>query len=226
MPIPNCLPNGSRALQDNIQHLCPKESMAVAAPREKNSFHPPVPRENKKPRMRLTIEATIKSRLRTYLFPITVSMFRVGCCVEGRLRELLTSYHPRKLPSFPQPTFTTLSSAINPTRTVQFDSGSYSIGIDTHALCCMVNAPHLFEDLKLGEVREIKGINSELDIKGTGTFNFKIKDDNGMKHEIKIPNSLYATELKRCFLSPQHWVQEVKDNYLRPKGTRMSQDNM
>jgi hypothetical protein len=46
-----------------------------------------------------------------------------------------------------------------------------------------------------------------------------------MTHEIKIPNSLYVPELKRCLLSPQHWVQEVKDNYPMPKGTRMSQDD-
>jgi hypothetical protein len=87
----------------------------------------------------------------------------------------------------------------------------------------MVNAPHLFEDLKLGEVGEVEGIKSGLDIKGTGTFKFKIKDDNGMTHKIKIRNSLYVPELKRCLLSPQHWVQEAKDNYPRPKGTRLSQ---
>jgi hypothetical protein len=145
--------------------------------------------------------------------------------MEERLRELLTSQHPRRLPSFPQPTFTTLSSAVDCTRTIQFDSNSYPIGIDTHALRCMVNAPHLVKDLKLGEVGEVEGIKSGLDIKGTGTFKFKIKDNNGMTHKIKIPNSLYVPELKRCLLSPQHWVQEAKDNYPRPKGTRMSQDD-
>jgi hypothetical protein len=46
-----------------------------------------------------------------------------------------------------------------------------------------------------------------------------------MTHKIKIPNSLCVPELRRCLLSPQHWVQEAKDNYPRPKGTRMSQDN-
>jgi hypothetical protein len=66
---------------------------------------------------------------------------------------------------------------------------------------------------------------SGFDIKGTGTFKFEIKDDDGMLHKIKIPNSLYASELKRCLLSPQHWVQEEKDNYPRPKGMRMSLDN-
>jgi hypothetical protein len=68
----------------------------------------------------------------------------------------------------------------------------------------MVNAPHLFEDLILQDVGEIEGIQSGLDIKGMGTLKFKIKDDNGMTHETKIPNSLYIPELKRYLLSPQH----------------------
>ena len=84
----------------------------------------------------------------------------------------------------------------------------------------MVNAPHLVEDLKFGEVGEIEGIKLGLDIKGRGTFKFKIEDDNGKMHKIKIPNSLFVPDLKRCLLSPQHWVQEAKDNYLGQKAHR------
>ncbi len=120
MPVPSCLPDGSHAPQDDIQCLYPRESMAVAAPREKDSFIPKRLHGRKKPSMHLQTESTNNAILRTYLVPITVSMFRVGCCMEGQLRELLTSHHPRKLPSFPQPTFTALSSAINRTRTVKF----------------------------------------------------------------------------------------------------------
>jgi hypothetical protein len=40
MPVPSRLPDGSRALQDNMRWLCLREYMVVAAPREKNSFHP------------------------------------------------------------------------------------------------------------------------------------------------------------------------------------------
>ncbi len=72
---------------------------------------------------------------------------------------------------------------------------------------------------------KVEGIKSGLDIKGVEKFKFNIKDNNSMMHKIKIPNSLYVPELKRCPLSPQHWVQEAKDNYPRPKGTRMSQYN-
>jgi hypothetical protein len=89
----------------------------------------------------------------------------------------------------------------------------------------MVNSPHLFKNLQLKQEGEVAGINSELEIKGIGTFKFKVKDDDGTTHEIKIPNSLYLPDLKRCLLSPQHWAQEAGDNYPLPRGTRMENDD-
>jgi hypothetical protein len=43
IPVPSHLPNRPHAPHDDIQRLCPRESMAVDAPREKDSFHPQVP---------------------------------------------------------------------------------------------------------------------------------------------------------------------------------------
>ncbi len=43
MLCPSRLPEGSHTLQDNIQHLCPREPMAVAVQREENSFQPQAP---------------------------------------------------------------------------------------------------------------------------------------------------------------------------------------
>jgi hypothetical protein len=201
--------------------------MALAAQREKNSFHPQVPPWEEETKCGFANGSNHKSRLQTYLIPVAVSIFKVGCCVEQHLGELLATHHLRVLPSMSQPTsFIALSSVVDHTRVVCFNS-AYPIKIDTHASRCMGNAPYLLEDLKVkvGEVGEVEGIKSGLDIKGVGTLKFKIKDNNGMMHKIKIPNSLYIPELKRCLLSPQHWVQEAKDNYPRPKGTRMSQDD-
>jgi hypothetical protein len=48
--------------------------------------------------------------------------------------------------------------AVDRTTAVRFDSDSYLIRINTHALRCMVNTPHLFKDLKLGDVGEVEGI--------------------------------------------------------------------
>ncbi len=54
-----------------------------------------------------------KSKLRTYLVPIAVSIFKVGCRVEGWTREIFAARHLRKLPSISRPTFPALSSAVN-----------------------------------------------------------------------------------------------------------------
>jgi hypothetical protein len=89
----------------------------------------------------------------------------------------------------------------------------------------MVNSPHLFENLQLKQGGEVAGINSGLEIKGIGTFEFKVNDDDGTTHEIKIPNSLYLPDLKRCLLSPQHWAQEARDNYPLPRGTWMENND-
>jgi hypothetical protein len=40
VPMPSCLPDRPHALEDDVSHLHPRESMAVAAPRVKNSYHP------------------------------------------------------------------------------------------------------------------------------------------------------------------------------------------
>jgi hypothetical protein len=102
------------------------------------------------------------------------------------VREILAFCCLRELPSITRPTYTTLSSVVNRILAVRFDSNSYPIGIDTHASCCMVNAPHLFEDPKHGDKGEVEGVKVGLDIKGTGTFKFKIKDNNSMMHKISV----------------------------------------
>jgi hypothetical protein len=92
------------------------------------------------------------------------------------------------------------------------DSDSYFIGVDNHASRCMANSPHLFEDLHLDNDKgRADGINSTLDISRQGAFKFNITNDNGKAHMIRIPNSLYVPNLKRCLLSPQHWAQEAGD---------------
>jgi hypothetical protein len=76
----------------------------------------------------------------------------------------------------------------------------------------MAHAPHLFKNLRLNKNNgQVDGITSGLDIAGQGTFKFNVTDKDGKAHTIKIPNSLYIPNLKRCLLSPQHWVQETGD---------------
>jgi hypothetical protein len=95
---------------------------------------------------------------------------------------------------------------------VRFNSDSYPVEVDNHASKCMANAPHLFEDLHLNNNKgQVDKINSGLDIAGQGTFKFNITNDGGKAHMIRIPNSLYVPNLKRCLLLPQHRAQEAGD---------------
>jgi hypothetical protein len=75
--------------------------MVVAAQREENSFHPQAPPREEEADHAFADRINFKAKLGTYLVPIAVSVFKVGCGVEGRLRELLASHHLRELPSFP-----------------------------------------------------------------------------------------------------------------------------
>jgi hypothetical protein len=70
----------------------------------------------------------------------------------------------------------------------------------------------------------VEGIKQGLVIRGIGTFKFKIKEDDGKTNEIKVPNTLFLPDLRRCLLSPQHWAQEARDNYPLPIGTQMASD--
>ncbi len=83
--------------------------------------------------------------------------------------------------------------------------------MNNHASYCYVNSPHLLDDLVLSNKGSVDGITDGLPIKGKGTFKFTIGDDNGRRHNIRIPESLYIPRMKKCLLSPQHWAQTAAD---------------
>ena len=96
---------------------------------------------------------------------------------------------------------------------VHFDSDSYLMGVDGHALYCMANCTDQFDsNLKLVEGdHQVDGIGSGIAIKGVGTFKFRLEDDNGQVHTIRVPNLLYVPSLKRVLLAPHHWAQEAHE---------------
>ena len=64
-----------------------------------------------------------------------------------------------------------------------------------------------FKDLKPSEGATIVEIAGGLVSQGTGMFCFNIEDDDGFKHHIELPNSLYIPGLPQTLLCPQHWAQ-------------------
>ena len=105
---------------------------------------------------------------------------------------------------------------LKPTR---FDYESYPIGIDNHASRCISNCIDDFASTIKPSKRQLIGISGSLDIKGTGTVKWVIEDDDGVRHHIHIPNTLYVPDAPMRLLSPQHWSQTANDNSPSPNGT-------
>ena len=92
------------------------------------------------------------------------------------------------------------------------------MGVDGNALYCMANHTDQFNsNLKLVEGdHQVDGIGLDIAIKGIQTFKFRLEDDEGQVHTIRVPNSLYVPSLKRVLLAPHHWAQEAQDNAPTP----------
>jgi hypothetical protein len=181
--------------------------------------HPSMHRKKKKARQPSKIEDQAqrkRSLTPTYLLPLALITFKVGCHVEHFLRHIKVALTIECLPKLVA--FTAVTQSPYQVPRIRFDTDSFVIGINTFASITLGNHPDQFEDLKMHNNTEVEGIKGGLDIKGTGTFKFHIEDDKGGVHLINIPNSKYVSDLKVCLLSPHHWAQEVKDHLLSQKG--------
>jgi hypothetical protein len=165
-----------------------------------------------------------KSLMLTYLLPLALISFKVGCHVEHSLHRLRAALNINQcLPKIVA--FAASTTLLYQVPRIHFNTDSFVIGMDTFASITLGNHPDQFEDLKEHNDMEVQGIQRGLSIKGTGTFKFHIKDDKGGVHLIKIPNSKYIPDLKVCLLSPHQWAQEAKDHYPVPKGTKTDTNN-
>ena len=71
---------------------------------------------------------------------------------------------------------------------------------------------------------QIYGKRPKLTIDKICTIKWNIEDDNGTKHHIQIPNSIYVPEGNQQLLSPQHWSAEAnKVGNDNPDSTRSIQ---
>ena len=103
---------------------------------------------------------------------------------------------------------------------VTFQTDSISIGVDTHCSATMSPCPEHFHDLQLtNSLGRCTGINGTLSVGGIGTFYFKLMDDEGVVHDIVIPNSLYIPDLPQSLISPFHWAQQAEDHAPIAEGT-------
>jgi hypothetical protein len=71
--------------------------MTVAALKEKNSFHPYAPMREEEAEHTFADRINHQIKIMDLLVLIAVSVFKIGCQVEGQLRELLASHRMREL---------------------------------------------------------------------------------------------------------------------------------
>ena len=94
------------------------------------------------------------------------------------------------------------------------------IGIDNHASRCISNdVNHFITTLTPFPPSYLRGITSNLQVKGEGTLVWSIYDDQGRSHKILNKNCLYVPCLSSCLTSPKHWADQADDYYPNPDGT-------
>jgi len=91
----------------------------------------------------------------------------------------------------------------------RFDTDSFLLGFDSQASACISNNKAHFKNLKPWTGSSLKGVGTTA-IMGIGTLVWDINDDNGQKHKMEIPGSLYVPNISKCLLSPQHVAQACK----------------
>jgi hypothetical protein len=74
--------------------------------------------------------------------------------------------------------------------------------------------------LKPNESNHIAGVNGRvIPVKGRGNVKWKLEDDDGVVHKIKIKNALYVPEMQMCLLCAQHSSQNLNDHFPKWNGT-------
>ena len=126
------LPKDSKSFHILVKTIA--KTSAWRLPRHPRDARPKAFKCFKKPKKKMVSEAiqdntskqSIKKKLPSYLMPALVAAFKVGCCVEIKLRRFLR-------PIQGAPRFLALQGAFLDNPAVQSDLDLFSIGIDNHA---------------------------------------------------------------------------------------------
>ena len=100
-----------------------------------------------------------------------------------------------------------------------FDSDSRPLYVDNCASRSISSWIEDFVDPPKPIKRKLEGVASTTHGLSIGTIKWTIEDDNGAPHEFLLPNSIYAPQVKKRLLSPQHLAQVKKDHKPNNRGT-------
>jgi hypothetical protein len=111
--------------------------------------------------------------------------------------------------------------ALSVTKHLRFDTDSLPIKVDN---CCTqtltgYKGDFVPETIKNVTGKQVRGFGNTISkITLQGTIQWEVYDDEGQRRQITIPNSYYVPNCEMRLLSPQHWAQEMKDDYPLPDG--------
>jgi hypothetical protein len=106
--------------------------------------------------------------------------------------------------------------------TVRFETDSVPVKIDN---CCTQSMSGFESDFMHGTLKQLHNVHvygfadTRKPITHKGTIQWTITDDQGQEHKVCIPNSYYVPDCNARLLSPQHWAQQLNDNYPKKDGT-------
>ena len=101
----------------------------------------------------------------------------------------------------------------------RFDTDAKAIRIDNCASYCISNDRRDFITPLKKVNKHLKGLGGTLADIYSGTIKWSIEDDDGVPHDLVIPNGLYVKDSPSKLLSPQHWAQTAQDFKPLPRGT-------
>ena len=91
--------------------------------------------------------------------------------------------------------------------------------IDEGASACITNDLKDFVGRSHRINQPIKGIAGHVRATHRGTVLWKIEDDTGKVHSIRINGTYYMANVPNRILSPQHFAQAANDHQPQPEGT-------
>jgi hypothetical protein len=112
--------------------------------------------------------------------------------------------------------------AVAMSNVIRFDSDSSPIKIDN---CCTQTISGFQKDFIPSTLQNVSNLhvngfgNTRTAISQKGTVKWVVIDDSGQHRDIIIPNTYFVPGCGIRLLSPQHWDQEVKDNFPTKDGT-------
>jgi hypothetical protein len=101
----------------------------------------------------------------------------------------------------------------------RFITDAKAIRIDSCASYCISNDRRDFITPLKKVNKHVKGLGGTLADIYSGTIEWSIEDDDGVPHDLVIPNGLYVKDSPSKLLSPQQWAQTAQDFKPLPRGT-------